>query len=311
MDWNTTVKENKFIIFEKTYEKTITTDTIIENKINDSKLGVSLNIKATPDALVRVELDPSIGGTLIGTGNGNLRLDLTPDDKFEMYGTYVLNDGSFELNLGDILARSFNLEKGGSVRWNGNPTEGIINVKASYPTRVSISDLLADANTSTKTIPVNSLLYLNGKILNPEFNFGIELLDVDENIKTLVYNSIDTTDRKQMVSQTFSMLLLGRFESSNANIMNTGNFIAGLGYSMSDLASHYLNKWMSNITDKVNLGFSYRPGDGTTISDDYNVQISTNLFDNKLSIQGSLDIYDNNEQRLREISVATLLSNIK
>lgn len=297
MDWNTTVKENKFIIFEKTYEKTITTDTIIENKINDSKLGVSLNIKATPDALVRVELDPSIGGTLIGTGNGNLRLDLTPDDKFEMYGTYVLNDGSFELNLGDILARSFNLEKGGSVRWNGNPTEGIINVKASYPTRVSISDLLADANTSTKTIPVNSLLYLNGKILNPEFNFGIELLDVDENIKTLVYNSIDTTDRKQMVSQTFSMLLLGRFESSNANIMNTGNFIAGLGYSMSDLASHYLNKWMSNITDKVNLGFSYRPGDGTTISDDYNVQISTNLFDNKLSIQGSLDIYDNNEQK--------------
>ena len=100
-----------------------------------------------------------------------------------------------------------------------------------------------------------------------------------------------------MVSQTFSMLLLGRFESSNANIMNTGNFIAGLGYSMSDLASHYLNKWMSNITDKVNLGFSYLPGDGTTISDDYNVQISTNLFDNKLSIQGSLDIYDNNEQK--------------
>ena len=56
MDWNTTVKENKFIIFEK-HTKTITTDTIIENKINDSKLGVSLNIKATPDALVRVELD--------------------------------------------------------------------------------------------------------------------------------------------------------------------------------------------------------------------------------------------------------------
>ncbi len=296
MDWNTTVKENKFIIFEKIYKEEITTDSLVENKTVNSKLGVSLNIKATKDALVRVELDPSIGGTLIGTGDGNLRLDFTPEDKFEMYGTYILNEGSFELNLGDILARNFNLEKGGSISWNGNPVEGIVNVKASYPTRVSISDLLSETNTNTRTIPINSLLYLNGRLLNPEFNFGIELLDVDENIKTLVYNAIDTTDRKQMVSQTFSVLLLGRFESSNANIMNSGNFIAGLGYSLSDLASHYLNKWMSNITDKVNLGFSYRPGDGVNMGDDYNVQISTNLFDNKLSIQGSLDIYDNNEQ---------------
>ena len=292
MDWNTTVRENKYIIFEKEYQEELKADSLLPIQINKSKLALSLNITATPDAFVRVDLDPSIGGTLKGTGSGTLRLDLTPEDKFEIYGTYVLENGNFELNLGNILARNFNLTKGGTVTWNGKPSEGIVAVKANYPTRVSIANLFSEnENMNTyRPIPINSLLYLNGNILNPEFNFGIELLDVDENIKTLVYNAIDTTDREKMVRQTFSVLLMGKFESRS---INTSTVNAGLGYSLSELASHHLNKWMSSITDKVNLGFSYRPGDGTTSGDDYNVQVSTNLFDNRLSIQGILDIYGN------------------
>ncbi|MDD3280623.1 MAG: translocation/assembly module TamB domain-containing protein [Bacteroidales bacterium] len=297
MDWNTTVRENKFIVFEKQYQEEIKADSLQPTQMNKSKLALSLHITATPDAFVRVDLDPSIGGTLKGTGSGTLRLDLTPEDKFEIYGTYMLENGNFELNLGNILARNFILTKGGTVTWSGKPTEGIVAVKATYPTRVSIANLFPEnENMNTyRPIPVNSLLYLNGNILNPEFNFGIELLDVDENIKTLVYNAIDTTDREEMVRQTFSVLLMGRFESRS---ISTNTVNAGLGYSISELASHHLNKWMSSITDKVNLGFSYRPGDGTTSSDDYNVQVSTNLFDNRLSVQGILDIYGNNNNTM-------------
>ena len=299
MDWNTSVKENKFIVFEKENISINLADTQAITAPTTSSLGVSLGITATPDAHVRIELDPSIGGVISGTGSGSLRLDLTPDDKFQMFGTYILNNGSFELNLGDILARNFTLEKGGTVTWNGEPADGQIAVKAVYPTRVSISELLTDNQTTTanRPIPVKSILYLNGNILNPEFNFGIELADdVDENLKTLVFNAIDTTDRKEMVSQTFSVLLLGRFEASDIN--NT-TMNLGLGYSLSELASHHLNKWMSTITENVNLGFSYRPGDGGGTADGYNVQVSTNLLDNRLVIQGSLDIYDDHNQSVQ------------
>jgi len=95
------------------------------------------------------------------------------------------------------------------------------------------------------------------------------------------------------VSQTFSVLLLGRFEASEVS-NNTVNL--GIGYSLSELASHHLNKWMSTITENVNLGFSYRPGDGSNTVDGYNVQVSTNLLDNRLIIQGSLDIYDDHSE---------------
>lgn len=306
MDWSTSVNENKFIIFEKEIEKDTLIDSLDYIKPRSSKMGISLNIMATPEAHIRVELDPSIGGILSGNGSGSIRFDLTPEDKFEMYGNYILNSGNFELNLGDILARNFKLEKGGSVSWNGRPSEGVVDVKASYPTRVSISELLAETEASNayRSIPVNSILYLSGNILNPEFNFGLELIEVDESIKTLVYNAIDTSDRKQMVSQTFSMLLLGRFESASVNTVNTGTFVSGLGYSLSDLASHYLNKWMSALTDKINLGFSYRPGDGYTVTDDYNVQMSTNLFDNRLNIQGSVNISDNPNETTAEGNIA-------
>ncbi len=293
---STTVSsQNSFIVFEKPYTMETELDTM-ENpnkKAHITGTNLMLDVSATPDATVKVVLDPSIGGTIVGSGNGAIRMELYKNRPFEMFGTYFLTDGTVDLALGNIITRTLKVENGSALSWNGKPSEGQMDIRASYSTKTSITNLLNESSltSSYRSIPVSTLLSLKGNLLNPEFNFNIRMDDVDESIQSMVYNALDTTDKEEMFRQAFSLMLIGRFEAEQ-NSGSTVNY--GIGYSLSELFSHYLQKMMSALTDNVNLGFLYKPGDGGYNGDEYNVQLSTNLMENRLSIQGSLDIYGDN-----------------
>ena len=68
---------------------------------------------------------------------------------------------------------------------------------------------------------------------------------------------------------------------------------------------------ISTLTDKVKVGLLYRPGDGISSGDEYNMQLSTNLMENRLSIQGSLDIYgENSDQNDRQAVAGNVVGDI-
>ncbi|MBO4402573.1 MAG: translocation/assembly module TamB domain-containing protein [Bacteroidales bacterium] len=290
---NTNVQmQNNYIVFERPYTIESEAEKKTEHTTGKNQTQLLLNLTATPDATVKVNLDPSIGCTLIGNGNGNLRLELNEKQKFEIYGSYTLSEGTVDLALGNILTRSLKLENGSDLSWDGRPESGKMNVKATYTTKTSISNLLNESATSSyRTIPMTTCLHLNGNLLNPDFDFSIRMDEVDESIQSVVYNVLDTTDKEEMLQQAFALMLTGRLnvEQSGTNAVNYG-----IGYSLSELSSYYLQKMISSITDKVNLGFQYIQGDGSSTADEYNVQISTNLMENRLSIQGNLNIYGDN-----------------
>lgn len=302
---NTNVRmQNNYIVFEKPY--TFEEDEKEEDQTKSSRkksiTRLMLNLSATPDAMVRVNLDPSIGCSIEGGGNGNLRLEINDKQKFEIYGSYTLSEGMVNLALGNILTRSLKLENGSYLSWNGRPDNGQMDVKATYTTKTSISSLLNESATSSyRTIPITTCLNLNGNLLNPDFDFNIRMDDVDESIQSVVYNVLDTTNKDEMLQQAFSLLLTGRL-SVGENRAESVNY--GIGYSLSEFSSYYLQKMISSLTDKVNLGFQYIQGDGTSIADEYNVQISTNLMENRLSIQGNLNIYGDNDGMLEQQAVA-------
>ena len=105
---------------------------------------------------------------------------------------------------------------------------------------------------------------------------------------------------------TIWMLLICAATNAQENNVNYG-----IGYSLSELFSHYLQKTVSTLTDNVNVGFMYRPGDGVTNGDEYNIQLSTNLMENRLVIRGNLDIYgDNNSQNERQAVAGNVVGDI-
>lgn len=297
-------QQQSFIQFEKPYSLESDEPAEENTPASSSQTRLLLNINVTPDATVKVMLDPSIGGTIVGQGSGSLRLDLQPEKPFEIYGTYTLSDGSVDLALGNIFTRTLKIENGSSLSWDGRPDKGLMNVHALYTTKTSITNLLGESaiTSSYRSVPVTTALNLKGELLNPDFGFDIRLNEVDESIRSLAYNALDTTDKDEMFRQAFSLMLFGRFDVQSANSENANTY--NLGYSLSELLSHYIQKMMSTLTDNVNLGFLYRQGDGVTAGNEYNVQFSTNLMENRLTIQSSLDIYGENSELREEQAVA-------
>ena len=62
---------------------------------------------------------------------------------------------------------------------------------------------------------------------------------------------------------------------------------SGLGANSTELLSNQLSNWLSQISKDVNIGVNYRPG--SELSDDeLEVALSTQLFNDKLSIDGNV-----------------------
>ncbi|MBO4738784.1 MAG: translocation/assembly module TamB domain-containing protein [Bacteroidales bacterium] len=283
-DWAKTASENNFISFVSTK----TNNQILQSikKEQDSKMAINMKIKITPTAVVRVFLDPSIGGTITGRGNGNIELNLDRNNNFTLYGSHTLTGGTFDLAYGDILTRSFKIQNGGTLSWAGNPLQGKINVQAIQSTKVSINNLVNNSESAKyRPISVNNILNLNGNLLSPTFNFSFELPDADESVKNIVYNFIDTTDREEMVRQLITVLFWGSFDVSSQGSVSSG----GLGYSISELISHQINKVVSSLSENIDVRLAYRNNEDMA-EQEYSMDIGGSFLNDRLTIRTTLGV---------------------
>ncbi len=313
ISFNTVVDKTSFINFVSTAQKTAAVQT---NSFIDLGLNMNFLFNVTPEAKFHIFLDPSTGGSLHGTGNGNIRMNVNTKGNFNMYGTYVISKGQYEMKLKDILTRTFEIEQGGTIQWNGEPADAEIDIRAVFPTTASLASVLnLDSSSSTsynRKIKVNSVVKLSGKLLNPEIRFGIELPNTDNTTRAMVYNMIDTTNDQSMIRQTFSLLVLGQLEpSANQYGSAVGN---GVGMSSMELISNQLGNYLSQISKDVNFGFNYKTADQIT-TDELQIALSTALFDDRVTIEGNVSAggqnkyYQNTNNVVGDIIVEVKLTN--
>ena len=290
----TTVSEQSYIRFVNPKDKTDIAENI-ETKVSSSGIQMNFLVNVTPDAKFTIFLDPSTGGTLKGSGNGTIRLEANTNGEFDMYGLYSITDGEYQMVLKDVITKKFTIEDGGTVSWNGSPVDADINLKAIYRTRASVQSLMGADSTSqfsstaatSRRIPVNSELYLSGKLMNPDVRFGVSLPTADNTTKTIFYNLLDTTNSHSMVRQTFSLLMLGRFEPENA--MYGGDMSADLESSTMNMLTSQLSSFISQYSKNLDIGVNYSKGDDT-YSEELQMNFSTELFNEKLIIDGNLGV---------------------
>jgi len=289
ISYTTTVNKSSFINFINIADIGPT-----KSKLNKPiYTGINLNFLINVNNLAKfhIFLDPSTGGSLHGSGNGNIRMTVNSNGDFNMFGTYIVSEGDYEMKLKDLIQKRFKIEDGGTIIWNGNPTDANINIKAIYPVKASLNTLFAvDSTNKTNTnrkVNVNSTLFITGNLLNPNIKFGLELPNCDNNTRATLFNLIDTTNDQSMIRQTFSLLVLGRFEPETNQY---GNIVGeGVGLSSTELITNQLNNWIaqSSISDLVNIGVNYKMADQVT-TDEYQVILSKELFNERLSINGNV-----------------------
>ncbi len=288
------VRESHFISFVSR-EKKEDGPTFV---VPDLPGAVTLNfdLEVTPDAEVQLFFDARFGDILRGTGNGNLRLEVSPEGSFNIYGDFVIAEGEYLFNLQNIINKRFRIEQGSTIGWTGDLNDADIDLRAAYRLRTNLYDLFvgegfdpATADIYRRRIPLETILMLEDKLFDPTISFDITVPGGDEQTREMIERVI-TTDQ-EMNRQVFSLLVLNRFVPTTADQYNTA-LGYGVGSTSSELLSNQLSNWLSQISSDFDIGINYRPGDEIS-SQELELALSTQLFDDRVMIDGNFGVAGN------------------
>jgi hypothetical protein len=284
LDGPSEIGNNEFIQF-------VTKDTIkVIKLVSKSNLSLDFNLEATSDAEIQLIFDEKSGDVIKARGDGNLNMKINSKGKFDMFGDYVLSTGDYLFTLENFVTKKFEIEKGSSIKWNGNAYKANIDIIANYKQRASIKPLFPNDSSSNynKRFPVDCKLYMKDKLTSPDITFGIDLPTIDESTRTLIKNLM--TDPNELNRQVFSLLLLRSFVTpisvTGGSGVNAGGAVAATG---SEMLSNKISSWLNGVTKDIDIGVNYRPGNSLS-SDELDLALSKQLFNNRLVIDGNFGV---------------------
>jgi len=282
--------ENNFVVFVQKEKVADTVEERFERKFmkNENEFTMNLDATVNPEALVNIYL-PQNMGSINARGIGDINIGLDSKD-FTLRGDYYITSGAFNFRL-EMVKRVFTLRRGGTLRWNGDPTDADIDIVGVYRTKSSLTSLgtaLVDSSAMTNNINVDCIIRLSDKLMNPTITFGIELPNALEDTRNLVYSVIDTTNQAVMAQQVFSLMVLGSFSYTAGS--NISRFGTTAGYSM---ITNQLSNWLSQISKDFDIGINYTPNDKLT-NEELEVALSTQLFDDRLIVEGNFGVIRGN-----------------
>ena len=254
-------------------------------------ISMNIDLDVTPEAEVQLVLDAKAGDVMRGRGTGKLNVSLTPKGDFTLSGDYIISSGDYLFTLGNIVNKRFSVDEGSRLSWNGDITDADIDIKARYRLEASLYDLLQD-DRFRERIPVECILELSGKLMNPVIVFDINLPTADEQTRSYLRNAINTDE--ELIRQFGFLLVMTRFypdpafRSGSSVLPTTGAGMSAIGNTM-EMVSNQLTNWLSQISNDFDLGFVYRPGNEIS-AQEVEMAFSTQLLNDRVTINGNFDV---------------------
>ena len=82
---------------------------------------VSSILEIDKEATLRLLMDPSSTDSLVVRGDAALSFTIDRSGKISLTGAYNLNDGSYMASLESLIKRKFDIDRGSTIIWNGDP----------------------------------------------------------------------------------------------------------------------------------------------------------------------------------------------
>jgi hypothetical protein len=268
-------------------------------------LNMEFDLEITPDAKMEVIFDKAWGDVLQGTGAGRMKVIMTREGRFDMYGDYTVTTGNYLFTLMNLgLNKPFIVEPGGTVSWSGDPYNATINVKAVYEglsTSVYnfIQEYLSAASSEAQDIAHNSTqvdlkMALSGSLLRPDIAFDIDFPALDSELRNYAENKmrILRQDPNELNRQVFGLLILQQFLPSGFTIQAGELGINTLSEMLSNQLSMYLTEFIteiftgSNLIQGVDLDISYNrySAGATTNPTDPSIAYTTSELRGRLKV---------------------------
>jgi len=276
---------------------------------NVSGLTLDVRLDVRPDAEVQVFF-PNQLGNITAMGSGHISLGMTPTTPFSLHGSYSITRGSFLFQMQNLIRLPFTIKEGSSISWNGDPADANISLSAIYKTKVPLTGLTSEVDQVAGRTPVDCIIRLNGKLMNPMMSFGLEMPNAQQQAINTVYNAIDTNNQAEMTQQVLYILVMNQFKP----VTRGEDIRIDVGETSLAIVTNQISSWLSGMSQNINIGVNYKPGSATS-TQDLDMSVSTQLFDDRLLIDGTFGMssytntsYSNASTIVGDINIEYLLT---
>lgn len=266
----------------------------IAEKESDTDIRLNLLIDATPDATMKIIMDPIAGDYISGKGSGNIRTEFYNKGDVKMFGNYRISQGIYKFSLQEVIRKDFTIKDGSYINFNGPPLDATLDIRASYlVSSASLNDLVPNAGNyvDQTNIKVNCIMDLTGQLTSPSLKLSIELPNERDEVQALIRNYIPTEE--QMNMQILYLLGIGKFYTpENVDATGNSNMMSSV---LSSTLSGQLNNALSHIIDSNNwnIGTNFSTGEKGWTDMEFETMLSGQLLNNRLLINGNFGYRDN------------------
>ncbi|MEO6038434.1 MAG: translocation/assembly module TamB domain-containing protein, partial [Saprospiraceae bacterium] len=268
----------RFIKFKNKKDTIASTDKIKSFSMSDLKgLNFEMSVTLTDDAEVQLIFDEQAGDIIKGRGEGDIKLVITRDGEFKMYGNYVIRTGEYLFTLLNWVNKPFTVSEGGVVVWSGDPYAAQINLDATYVENTSLYNFVRDEvellkNTqpelvteASKATQVIVTMHLKGDLMKPSISFDLEFPNLPLQLKTIAENKLRLLrqDQNELNRQVFGLVVVGSFlpSSSSGDFIYITSAFNTLTQVLSNQFSNYLTglatEWFGGKVSSIDFDVAY------------------------------------------------------
>ncbi|NLR78954.1 translocation/assembly module TamB domain-containing protein [Chitinophaga eiseniae] len=266
---------------------------------------LSGNLEITPESIIKIIIDQQNGDFVQAKGTANINATLDPSSKMSLTGRYEITEGKYEMSLNQLIKRAFDIEKGSTITFNGDPTNADLDITAKYTVNAPAYDLVADQlqsmtqeqrNMYKQRMPFLVYLMIKGNLAKPDISFRLDLPEKDRNtLSGTPYNRLKQINQvpSELNKQVMGLLVLNTFIPDDPMSTLDAGSGGGVGQaaknSVSKILSQQLNNLAGNLIKGVDLNFDlqnqedYSTGSAQE-STNLKVGASKQLFNDRLTV---------------------------
>ncbi len=282
------------------------------NTDSPSVYNMDLQVDITPQAQMILVMDPVGGDRIKANGTGNLRMTYgSVDNDLRMYGTYTLDQGSYNFTLQDIIIKDFTIKSGSSITFHGDPYSAQLDIDAVYAVNANLSDLdesfTQDKDLNRTNVPVHALLQVSGDMRQPDISFDLEFPTLTSDTYRKVKSIVSTEE--MMNQQIIYLLALNRFYTPEY-MGSTTNHNELFSVASSTVASQ-LSNMLGKLSDNWSIAPNLRSDRGDFSDVEVDLALSSRLLNNRLLFNGNFGYRDkslNTNQFVGDFDIEYLLN---
>ncbi len=229
--------------------------TLEEKKKTGANMNIDFALDVDKGTTVNVLIGDDVGNIMVKGAAEKLRFQMSRQGNIAMNGTYKVDNGTFVSKA--ILNKTFQIEKGSSIRWDGDAMKPALDITANYTKVVSNAGEYLNMGSLQ---PITILLQANitQSLIDPKVDLNVTALDVSSQVRETLAAKMSQDGEK--VLQFGSVLLLSSF-----NVSDTG----GVNVNVADVAQNQgynillkqLGSVLNTMSNEFQIDLNYVKGD--------------------------------------------------